>query len=441
MPAELTKQDTPYGWYVAVVMCLCFTFSYMDRSVVPLLVQPLERSLHMSDTTIALLQGAAFATFYVLFGFPLARFADNGHRRNLIIAGLVVWSIATIGCGLANSVWQLFVGRMCVAAGEAVLAPAAVSILSDYFTVARRGRAISIYSMGVFFGGGLSLWLGGSLIHALGPFGILATPIGPLETWRVVFIVLGISSIVLIPLLLTVREPARRSDKGESQETKTSMREVLAVFKTRRGALFACVVGFALLSLGAQTLTTWAPTLFVRVHGWKLAGTGQKLGLITLVLSPLGVITGSLLADFLERSGRRDGKLLVGLISALGCILASFTATLSGEAIALVGLAALQFTVAFNFGLVHAALSEILPNRMRAFGAACYTAMANILSATLGPLLVGVFNDTVYHNPNMIALSIRWVSPTAFVIAAFVLIFGLKPFRMATRHLIATPVD
>ncbi len=70
-----TKQDTAYGWYVALVMCLCFTFSYMDRSVVPLLVQPLEQSLKLTDTTIALLQGAAFASFYALFGFPLARLA------------------------------------------------------------------------------------------------------------------------------------------------------------------------------------------------------------------------------------------------------------------------------------------------------------------------------------------------------------------------------
>lgn len=435
MAAVETEQDTGYGWFVAAVMCLCFTVSYMDRSVVPLLVQPLERSLGLTDTTIALLQGAAFASFYALFGFPLARLADNGHRRNIILAGLVFWSLATAACGLARDIPQLFAGRMAVAVGEAVLAPSAVSLLSDYFSVRRRAGALSLYSMGVFFGGGLSLWFGGTLIRALGPRGVLQTVIGPLETWRVVFIALGMSGLLLVPCLLAVREPMRRSNSGVSDVSRTTWREVLAEFGRKRAALSACIMGFAMLSLGAQTISTWAPTLFVRVHGWRLAGAGQRLGAFTLVLSPLGVITGALLSGWLERRGRRDAKFLVGIISGLGCVGAALLVTSASATAALAGIAALQFIVAFNFGLVQAALTELLPNRMRAMGSACYVAATNLLAATTGPLIVGLLNDRVFHDPGMIATSIRWVAPASFALAVLILASGLKPFRVATADL------
>ncbi len=177
---------------------------------------------------------------------------------------------------------------MCVAVGEAVLAPSAVSILSDYFSIKRRTRALSLYSLGVFFGGGLALWFGGALIRLLGPHGAVPTAIGSLETWRIVFIAVGLSGLILVPFLLSVREPDRRSNDGVGDSTKTTIKDVWSVFRRRRAALFGCIVGFGMLALGSQTISAWAPTLFVRTHGWKLADVGQTLGIFTLTLSPLG---------------------------------------------------------------------------------------------------------------------------------------------------------
>lgn len=423
------RQDGAYAWYVVVVMCLGFTFSYMDRSILPLLIGPLERSLHLTDTTVALLQGAAFAIFYALFGLPLARAADRTNRRNLILVGVVAWSLATAACGLAQSVTQLLVARICVAIGEAVLAPAAVSVIADYFTPRWRTRALSLYSMGVFFGGGLSLGLGGSLLRALGPHATLATPFGALESWRIVFITLGAAGIILVPLLLAVREPPRLADDGAGAGAPATLAELAAVFARKRGALFTVIVGFATIALGAQTVQVWAPTLFVRVHGWSIAGAGQRLGAFTLVLGPLGALSGAFLAERLERAGRAEGKVLVGLISASACIVASLLATAGSEQLAFLGVVGMQYVVAFNFGLVQAALAELLPNRMRAVGSACYVAASNLLAATLGPLLVGLLNDHLFRDPHMIATSIRCVAPVAFLAAALIMLWGRRPYR------------
>lgn len=425
------RQDAGYGWWVCAVMCLAFTFSYMDRAVLPLLVQPLEHALGLTDTTVGLLQGAAFAIFYSTFGFPLARIADNGHRRNLIVAGVIVWCAATVGCGLARNVPQLFIGRMCVAIGESVLQPAAVSILSDYFSPKRRTRALSVYSMGVYFGGGLALALGGTLMRAIGPHGAVIGPLGRLDAWRIVFVVLGASGLVLLPLLFTVREPARLSDLGERSHGASSLAELRVEFGRKRAALAATIVGFATTAMAATTMQSWAPTLFVRVHGWKLGQTGQKLGSMALVLSPLGALCGALIAERLAKAGRRDAKLIVGVVSAAGCALVSYLATISPATAAFVALAAMQFLVGFNFGLVQAALTELMPNRMRALATASFIATSNLLSATLGPLLVGLLNDHLFHNPMMIAQSLRLVAPTAFAVAAIILLLGLKPYRAA----------
>ncbi|MDR6530199.1 MFS family permease [Caulobacter rhizosphaerae] len=425
------RQDSPYGWWVCAVLCLCFTFSYMDRAVVPLLVGPLQKAFGLSDTGIGLLQGLAFAVFYALFGFPLARVADNGHRRNLILAGLVVWCLATVGCGLARTTPQLFAGRILVAIGEAVLMPAAVSILSDYFSTKARTRALSLYSMGVYFGGGLALALGGALMRAVGPRGAVLWGFGHLETWRLVFVVLGLAGLALVPLLLSVREPVRLSDSGGKALGASSLAELAAEFSRKRGALLAVVLGFATLALGGTTFQAWAPTLFVRQHGWAISHAGQALGLFTIVLGPAGAIVGALLAERLAKAGHSDSKLRVGLLSAGGCCVAGLLATAPWVKVAFSAIVCMQFLIGFNFGLVQASLAELLPNRMRAVASACFVAASNLLAATLGPLLVGVLNDRVFHDPMMIATSIRIVAPSAFALAGVVLMLGLRPYRQA----------
>src|SRR3981081_2082377 len=128
--AGARREGGRYAWYVCVVMMLLLAISYMDRSVLALLVAPIEAAFSVRDTTMGLLQGAAFAVVYVAFAFPLARLADRGNRRNLIVYGVIFWCGATICCGLAQNVRQLFLARMSVAAGGAVLVAGAGAVIS-----------------------------------------------------------------------------------------------------------------------------------------------------------------------------------------------------------------------------------------------------------------------------------------------------------------------
>jgi MFS family permease len=116
------------GLRTSVVVCiltLAYTSAVIDRQVLTLLVEPIRRDLHVSDTEVSLLGGVAFTVFYTICGIPLARLADRTNRRNLMAAGLALWSAMTALCGFVQGFWSLFAARVGVGVGEAALSPAA----------------------------------------------------------------------------------------------------------------------------------------------------------------------------------------------------------------------------------------------------------------------------------------------------------------------------
>jgi MFS family permease len=434
--AGTRRDEGRYAWYVCIVLMLLLAISYMDRSVLALLVAPIESAFSVRDTTMGLLQGAAFAVVYVVFAFPLARLADRGNRRNLIVYGVIFWCGATICCGLAQNIQQLFAARMSVAAGEAVLMPAAVSILSDYFGPKSRARALSVYSIGLYLGSGLAMGGGGALMKLFGAAGAVVPLVGVLASWRLVFVLMGLVGLLVLPLLIGVREPQRLGDDGHLAEATLPFKQMMRELKAKRTAVFGTIIGFALISLGATTINAWGATLFLRTHGWSLGNAGLRLGALTLVFGPLGAITGGVAADWLAKRGRVDAKPFVGTLSASGCVIAALVLTSHGTTIALIGIGSLNYLIGFNFGIVQASLADLLPNRMRAVISALYIATTNIFAATLGPLLVGILNDRVFRAPAQIAMSLRVVVPSAFLLAALTLWYVLPAYRqaLAARH-------
>ena len=205
-------QSLRYGWYVAIVLMLCNTLSFIDRQILGLLAPLIKQELSLSDTKIGLLQGLAFGIFYTLLGMPMGRIVDRGNRRNLVAAGIFCWSLMTAACAAARGFWTLFLARMGVGVGEATLSPSAFSLLSDYFPRERLGTALSIFSMGVFFGSGSALIVGGLVIGAVG-------------SWRLTFLIVGLPGLLAGLLMFTIKEPARRNLLG-GKVSRLSLGEV-----------------------------------------------------------------------------------------------------------------------------------------------------------------------------------------------------------------------
>src|SRR4029450_10160526 len=95
------------------------------------------------------------------------RIADRVNRKQIIAAGVVIWSLMAALCGLAKNFSQLFLARIGVGVGEAALSPAAYSMITDALPRQKPGRAFSFYNMGIPIGSGIALLVGGLVVVAV----------------------------------------------------------------------------------------------------------------------------------------------------------------------------------------------------------------------------------------------------------------------------------
>jgi MFS family permease len=198
---------------------------------------------------------------------------------------------------------------------------------------------------------------------------------------------------------------------------------------------FAHYTGFALLALPMTTLATWVPAYFMRVVGLSPPETGLKLGLIVLIFSPIGVISGGWLADTLFKRGKSDAALRVAVAAAVFMVPFSILATnISNPTLALAVMAPFAFGASISMGLAPTALQLVTPNRLRGQISAAWMLFLNIITAGLGPTAVGWINDTIFGDPLAVGQSIALVNTVSVVVGGFILWATWKPFREAVEQ-------
>jgi MFS family permease len=421
------------AWYALIVLTACYTFSYVDRQILAFLVTPLKQDLHISDTEIGLLQGVAFAIFYAFFGLPMGLLADRFSRRNIILAGLLVWSAMTTLSAAARSFWSLALARMGVGIGEAVINPCAFSMIADYFPRERLSSALSVYMMGIQLGAGLALIIGGMVVHAITHMPpIEIAGFGPIAPWRLVFVVVGVPGLLIAIVLATVKEPTRRQGGSAQFTTTTNVPLGAAVDEVlqRWQSLLGLSLMIACQALSNYALLGWAPIFFERVHAWPRNQTGIVLGLAVICSGCIGLYIGGKLADRWQREGVADATLRVGRIGLIGVgvllpiamvlPVASWTVALIAVGVLFVGL---------PIGCCYAGVQFICPNPIRALASAVVILIVNLIGLGVGSFLPGFFTDHLFGAERMvghsIALTIALSSVTGIVITSLT----LRPYR------------
>jgi MFS family permease len=402
------------AWYSVAVLMLMYIFSFIDRTTISLLVEPMKRDLHISDTQIGMLQGLAFALLYTFLGLPIARLSDRHSRRAIIAAGVFIWSIMATLCGLARTAGQLFVARIGVGVGEATLSPAAYSIITDSFPLSKLGRAFGVYNIGITIGAGTAFLVGGIVVAAVSHAGATYTLplIGEVRAWQMVFIVTGAPGILLPLLLLTFREPVRRgllkqSAAGTTAIKRPPLREVLAYVWLNRKFYGLYFVALALLSMCGYCVAAWLPTALIRAYGVTAGQVGKVLGVSTILMNSTGMLLAGFLCDRLTRQGKLDAPIVVALISACGIAvfggLPSIMPNVPSVWAALF-VAGLTFN-AYN-GVGPMAINQVTPNQYRAQVSAVYLFVVNALGLGVGPTLVPLVNEHIFHDPLKIRFSL-----------------------------------
>lgn len=420
-----------YRWYVLGLLTLAYTVSFIDRSLLNLLVEPIREDLSLTDTQISLVIGLAFAIFYTFMGIPIAYWADRRSRRALIAGGIAFWSLMTAACGLARSYGQLFAARVGVGAGEATLTPAANSLITDYFPRHQLGRALAVYTMGLTIGSGLAFILGGALFTWITSRPPIELPVfGELRPWQVAFIVVGLPGLLLVGLMGTVREPPRRDGTGVDQPLPWSqayqwVRGNLSLYAAQFfGVAFFSVVGFA---FGA-----WAPAFFIRVHGWTIGQVGLAYGLVLLITGLVMAFAGGWLADrWFHRGDRTAHWKVVMLGVALTIPFYVFATRAESATTAFLLLTLGSIGAALPSGAAPATLMLVSPNRMRALISSVYLFVVNLVAQSLGPLSVALMTDRLYADPKAVGLSMSWVALIGGAISLGILAAGLPAYRRA----------
>lgn len=444
-PSSLASQprsSARYAWYVVIVLTALYMLSFVDRTILSLLVGPIKRDLGISDTRIGLLQGLSFALFYTIMGLPLGRLADTRSRRNVIAVGVVVWSLFTSFCSVAKSFWSLFFTRIGVGVGEAGLSPAAYSLIADYFPPDRLGVAISVYYMGVFLGSSLALLVGGVVVDTTSRIHTVTLPLlGTIASWRVTFLVVGLPGMLCALLAYTIKEPLRRNMLRGAQGSvaRLSFGQSLGQLRIRWQSLGGISLAMVFQSMANYALVSWGPTYFLRVHGWTAGQSGRALAVILLFAGCGGMYTGGRLSDRWQRRGLDEAPMRVMVLGAFGTIVLLPIGTLVPDvrwtlALMFVGV----FTLALPMGISAAALQRIFPNQVRGVVSALYLFILNIGGQSLGPLLPGVFNDYLFHDGRMIGYSLAITIGGAAVLMLITLLAAYRHYRIHFQMMAST---
>lgn len=421
------RTGTRYAWYVVAVLTLANVVGWIDRQILTLLVVPIRRDLDISLTEMSYLIGLPFAIFYTLMGLPIARLADRGNRRNIIAAGIALWSVMTALCGLAGSYGRLLAARIGVGVGEAALAPPATSLLADYFPREKLSTAMSVYSLGIFLGSGLAYFIGGWVVGLVSAQETWTWPLfGDLRPWQTVFLAVGLPGLLVAALMFTVREPERQLADTRAVPLRTLARYV----RENLRAYLALSGGFALSASVNIGIAAWLATFLIQSLGWTAARAGMVQGTLTMTVGVAGVLLGGRVADWFVRRGHLDGPLRVGVIGAFGMLIAATAYPLATSAAAVIAwLAVVNLFAAFPWGAAAAAAAEIVPRPMRAQGVALHFFVTSLVSSLLGPWSVAYVAESVLKNESLLGYALAAVNVVGMTAAIALFIIGMPAYR------------
>ena len=431
MSAPLPKPG--YAWYTVILLTVVYIFSYIDRSIMGLLVEPIREDLGLSDFQISLLLGPAFAMFYTTLSVPLGWLADRWKRNWIVGIGAVLWSIATIGCGMARNFVQIAIARIMVGVGEATLSPCALPMIADSFPPEKRGKPIGVYSAALSLGAGVAGLVSAAVITLSKSAEFVSLPLfGELKPWQFAFVIVGAPGVLLGILMFLLREPARQEQVGLAADGKAGVKEawnyVRKDWKLYGGFIsMACVMTIIAYSQG------FLAAGFARTYGWPAEQYALYNGIMSLALGPLTVFSTGWYIDRLNAQGRRDAPILLMVAAtllmlpthALALLMPNGNLAFVMLALNLIGIASLTASGATT-------LMSITAGEVRSQVTALYYLLISVTGLFIGPPTVGLLSDYVVGSEN-----IRYAISLLAVIFGLPLLFILRGTVRRYRERIA----
>ena len=419
MNTTLNPYESKAARYYAVgLLTIVYTFNFIDRQLLAILQESIKADLSLMDWQLGLLTGFAFALFYVTAGIPIARWADNSNRRNIVALAVGIWSFMTAISGLVQNYLQLLLARVGVGVGEAGGSPPSHSIISDIFPPESRASALAFYSTGVNIGILFGFLAGGWLNEIFG--------------WRTAFFVVGVPGIlVAIIVRFTLAEPIRglSENRDVSEADNVPFLDVLKLLWSR-ASFRHIALGAALNAFAGYSTSNWTASFFIRTHEMSTGELGTWLAGIMGLGGAIGVFFGGVIA---ERLARRSAAWYMRVPAITGLICVPF---MVGVYVVDDPYAALMLSIVpgvlFNvyLGNALAMTHGLVGLRMRALASAILFFILNIIGLGMGPWAIGLFSDMLSdtHGIDSLRYAMLYLLPAAMA-------WSVVHLFLASRHL------
>ncbi len=276
--------------------------NYIDRSVLFGVQDLVKAEFPRSDAAFGLLT-AVFFIFYMCAAPFMGPLSVRFSRKTVIIAGALVWSVATLMTAITKNFDELLIRHTLVGIGEASFVILSPTFVADMFPEDKRGRVMGVFYLAIPVGTALGYLLGGYM--------------GPLYGWRAPFYVSAIPGVLLAFLLWFVPEPPLGQFDGA--EHRVPERDTLKGL-VHNPAFLTATFGMAMMTFALGGLQVWMPTFLHRVHGYSLGKAGLVFGMSTLINGLVASLLGGWISDRLLRRTRSAHYLLsagLDLTSAL----------------------------------------------------------------------------------------------------------------------------
>jgi MFS transporter, Spinster family, sphingosine-1-phosphate transporter len=348
--------------------------NYIDRYILPGEVSLIQREFHSTDQQMGLLTTALFVVY--MFAAPLTGWlGDHFRRKPLIIAGAVLWSLATLGTAWVHDYWTLFVRHALVGVGEATFGIFAPAVLADFYPERDRNRILSIFYLAIPVGAALGYLAGGEL--------------GTLWGWRAPFFVCAIPGLVIAALYGWMgSEPVRgASDQVRATPDRST---VLGLFTNP--AFLTATFGLAMLTFAMGGISNWMPTFLHRFAGLSVGNAGLTVGAITVVDGIAGTLVGGMLAQRWLRTNYRALYLLSfwSVALTLPCGIVVF---FGPSAWAIPSLFVTEFFLFLNTGPLNAAIVNSVSAPVRATAISFNLFCIHAFGDTFSPTIIGAISD------------------------------------------------
>ncbi|MEU5983694.1 MFS transporter [Streptomyces sp. NPDC047434] len=372
-----------YAWVVFALSFGLLLSDYMSRQVLNAVFPMLKADWLLSDARLGSLSGIV-PLMVGLLTFPLSLLADRWGRVRSLVVAATLWSLATLGCAVAASYGQMFVGRLFVGIGEAAYGSVGIAVVLSVFPRALRATLSGAFIAGGAFGSVLGMAAGGALAQAYG--------------WRWAFAVMGVLGLVLAGVYAVVVTEKRLAARQEPPEGETGTEPPAAALRVLLPRLFSSVsvvsayIGSGLQLFVAGALIAWLPSYFNRYYDMPTAKAGVTAGLFALVIG-IGMIVGGIASDRISRR-HPIRKWAVAMGCSMGSLVLLMTAfRLPTGPVQLLVLALGALLCAGTAGPGAAMVANLTPAAIAATAFATLTLAQSLLGLAPGAAVTGALAD------------------------------------------------